>query len=201
MITLYAIISAVLLFFIFYKFIFLRDPKVEIPSGRNIVSPADGKIVNIMEIKSSEIKIKKGFIGKIHALSSDIGDRCYLISIFMSLFNVHINRAPIEGEVLSVKHTKGSFFMAFDIEKSLCNEKNEIIMKTKIGKIKIIQIAGFLVRRIECFVKENQKVNKGNKIGRIVFGSQVSLIIPAASKLKVKQGDRVKVGETILVEY
>ncbi len=197
MVTLTIFIVLIIFSLLFYKFIFLRDPKRKIPSGNNIVSPADGKIINIVKIKKGNLKIKKGF-GKV--LSNTLTES-YLISIFMSLFNVHINRAPIDGEIPSIKHNKGKFFMAFNVEKSLLNENNEIIMKTKIGKIKIIQIAGFLARRIQCFVKKNQKVNKGKKIGRIVIGSQVTIILPKKVKLLIKVGDKVKAGETIIAEY
>ena len=91
--------------------------------------------------------------------------------------------------------------MAFDVEKSFLNESNEIVMMTKLGKIKIIQIAGFLARRIKCFIKEKQNVNKGERIGMISLGSQVSLILPDKIRLRVKIGDRVKAGETIIGEY
>ncbi len=194
------VVSFLVLFFLFYRFIFLRDPKRKIPSGDNIVAPADGKIINIVNIDKSKLKIKKGFIGKVNVLCSDVIQEGYLISIFMSVFNVHVNRAPISGEVIDVGHKKGRFFMAFDAEKSFLNESNEIIMKTKIGRIKVIQIAGFVARRIQCFVKEKQKVNKGDKIGRIMLGSQVSLILPIGVKLLVKKGDKVKGGETVIAE-
>lgn len=198
---LFFILAIIILFLLFYEFIFLRDPEREIPSGNNIVAPADGKIINIIKINKEKLGIKKGLIGKVNVLCSDGIREGYLISIFMSIFNVHVNRAPIDGEVINIRHKRGKFFMAFDIEKSFLNENNEVIMKTKIGKIKIIQIAGFLARRIECFVKKNQKVNKGDKIGRIVVGSQVSLILPDNVKLSVKVGDNVRCGETILAEF
>ena len=195
----FLIIFLFVLSLLFYKFIFLRDPQREIPSGSNMVAPADGKIINIVKINKDNLKIKKGF-GKVNVLCSDVIQEGYLISIFMSIFNVHVNRAPIGGEVVSIKHKKGKFFMAFDIEKSFFNESNEIIMKTSIGRIKIIQIAGFLARRIECSVKEKQKVNKGKRIGRIIIGSQVTIILPKNIKLLVKKGDKVKAGESIIAE-
>lgn len=199
-IILFLIAFPFVLSLLFYKFIFLRDPKRKIPFGDNIVAPADGKIINIIKIDRKNLKIKKGLIGKVNVLCSNVIEEGYLVSIFMSLLNVHVNRAPIKGTIISVKPKKGKFFMAFNIKKSFFNESNEIIMKTKIGKIKIIQIAGFLARRIECFVKEKQKVNKGQKIGRIIIGSQVSLILPKNVKLLVKVGDKVKAGETIIAE-
>ena len=192
--------------FLSYKFIFLRDPKRKIPSGNNIVAPADGKIIKIVRLKDiNKLKIKKGLIGKIKTLMPNNCKDGYLITIMMNLFNVHIQRSPIEGTVLSTKHSPGSFKNAVygdKFENGIQNEKNEIIIKNKkLEKIKVIQIAGFLARRIECFVKENQKINKGKKIGRIVLGSQVSLILPKKARLKVKVGGYVKAGETILAEY
>ena len=189
------------LFLLFYLFIFLRDPERKIPSGNNITAPADGKVISIIKVGNGNVELKQGLIGRVKILSSDVVNEGYLISIFMSLFNVHVNRAPINGKVISVKHKSGKFFMAFDVEKSFLNESNEIVMMTKLGKIKIIQIAGFLARRIKCFIKEKQNVNKGERIGMISLGSQVSLILPDKIRLRVKIGDRVKAGETIIGEY
>lgn len=181
---------------------FYRDPKRKIPAGKNIVSPADGKVINILKVRENKIKVKKGLIGKIETLAEDIAKECHVISIFMSPFDVHINRAPIDGKIVSVKHEKGKFFAAYDIEKSLSNEKNEIIIENKkIGKLKVIQIAGFLARRIICSVKKNEKVNKGQKIGKIVLGSQVTLILPAKkTNLRVKKGQKARAGETIIAD-
>jgi len=198
---LYIILLLFVLFLLFYLFIFLRDPERDIPSGNNITAPADGKVISIIKVGKGNVELKKGLIGRVKILSSDVVNEGYLISIFMSLFNVHVNRAPINGKVISVKHKSGKFFMAFDVEKSFLNESNEIVMMTKLGKIKIIQIAGFLARRIKCFIKEKQNVNKGERIGMISLGSQVSLILPDKIRLRVKIGDRVKAGETIIGEY
>lgn len=197
------IISLILLIIIILIVLFLlnfyRDPKRKIPKGNNIVSPADGKIIQILKIKKNNLRIKKGLIGKINTLTKDIGKECYLISIFMSPLDVHINRAPIEGEIKSIKYSEGKFFAAYDIKKSLQNEKNEILIKNnELGNVKVIQIAGFLARKIKCFVKENQKINKGQKIGAIVLGSQVTLLFPTKVNLNVKKGEMVKAGSTII---
>ena len=177
---------------------FYRDPERKIPKGSSIVAPADGKVISIINTSKNEIEIKKGVFGKIKTLTKDIANQCYVISIFMSPLDVHINRAPIEGIVKSIKHTKGKFFGAYNMEKSLENEKNEIIIQNKNTKVKVIQIAGFLARRIKCCVKTNQKVNKGQKIGMIALGSQTTLIIPAGVDLKVRLNQHVKAGETII---
>lgn len=211
------IIIIIIAVFILILFLlnFYRDPERRIPKGSNITSPADGKIISIIDTSKidtskigtskSPIKIEKGLFGKVKALTQDISDNCYAISIFMSPLDVHINRAPIDGIVKHTRHTRGRFFAAYDIGKSLQNEKNEIIIQNKNMKIKVIQIAGFLARRIKCYVRKNQKINKGDRIGMIALGSQVTLIIPIIPKiiprgveLKVKAGDKVKAGETIM---
>ena len=179
---------------------FYRDPERKIPKGNDIVSPADGKVISIIDTSKDVIKVKKGFIGKIRVLTKDVANQCYVVSIFMSPLDVHVNRAPIEGTIKSIKHTKGKFFKAYDLEKSLENEKNEIIIENKKLKIKIIQIAGFLARRIICRVKLHQKVNKGQRIGMIALGSQATIIMPGVVKLKIRLGDRVKAGSTIIAE-
>ena len=179
---------------------FYKDPKRIIPKGDNIVSPADGKIISIIDTSKRDLAISKGLLGKIRTTSKEIAKECHAISIFMSPIDAHINRAPIDGTIKSLKHTKGKFFRAYDLEKSFENEKNEIIIQNENLKVKVIQIAGFLARRIICNAKVNQKVNKGQKIGMIVLGSQTTLIISKKIKLRIKINDRVKAGETIIAE-
>lgn len=192
------IIIAIAFLVIIFLVNFYRDPKRMIPKGNNIVSPADGRVISIIKTNDKNIRIKKGLLGKIKVLTKGISDECYVISIFMSPFDVHINRAPIGGTIKSIRHTKGKFFEAYNLEKSLENEKNEIIIQNKDMKIKIIQIAGFLARRIKCYVKKNQKVNKGNKIGMIALSSQTTIVLPAGVDLKIKVNDKVKAGESII---
>lgn len=199
-ITLFITLSLITLIIIFLLN-FYRDPKRIIPDGNSIVSPADGRIISIIDTSDEEIKIRKGLFGKIKTLTKDIADECYVISIFMSPFDVHINRAPIEGAIKSINHTKGKFYKAYDLEKSFENEKNEIIIENKKDKmkVKVIQIAGFLARRIICHVRQGEKVNKGGKIGRIALGSQATLIVPKnKTMMTVKKGDKVKAGSGII---
>jgi len=196
------IYTLLILFLLYWRLYFLRDPKREAPKGRNVVSPADGKILKITLVKKSYQKINKGFLGRIYTTTKDIAPITRIISIFISPLDVHYNRSPIEGKILTVKHTKGTFFPAYDLEKSLQNEKNEITIKNKsIGKVKIIQIAGFLARRISCYVKKNQNVIKGEKIGLINLGSQCILVLPTKVKIKAKEGQHVYAGVTIIGEY
>ena len=192
------IILTIILLIVFFLINFYKDPKRIIPKGKNIVAPADGKIISIISTSKSPIKIKKNVFGKIKTLTKDVSSECYVVSIFMSPLDAHINRAPIEGTIKSVKHTKGAFFKAYDLEKSLENEKNEIIIQNKELKVKVIQIAGFLARRIKCCIKKNQKVNKGQKIGMIALSSQATIVIPRGVVLKVNVNDKVKAGLTII---
>src|SRR3989344_258649 len=122
----FVIIALLLIMFLLN---FYRDPERKIPKGNNIVAPADGKVISIIRTNQKNIKIRKGALGKVRILADDIAKDCYVVSIFMSPLDVHINRAPIEGVIKSVKHTKGMFFRAYDLEKSMENEKNEIIIR------------------------------------------------------------------------
>lgn len=206
--ALYAILFLSLLalfLFLLYKCVFLRNPKRKIPAGNNIVSPADGKIVRILDVNDKPLKLKKGLMGKINALVRDVSKSAYVIVIVMNLHNVHYQRSPAEGEVEKIKYSKGKFQNAVANASSLRaleNEKNEILIKNeKIGKIKVIQIAGILARRIVCFAKEKQKLNKGRLIGLIKLGSQVVLILPKNKiNLKAKENQKVRAGETIIAE-
>lgn len=202
--VLLATLAVAILLLIFYRFWFLRNPKREISKGNNIVSPADGKVASIVKIgKETSIEIKKS-VGRIKTLTNDTIKQGYLILIVMNIFDMHYQKAPIDGEIVKTSYKKGRFLNAVsnpsDLKATLENEKNEIIIKTTIGKIKIIQIAGVLARRIVCFVKPNQKIIKGQNIGLIKLGSQVALIIPKLS-LRVRAGQKVKSGQTIIAEY
>jgi phosphatidylserine decarboxylase len=196
------ILIMLLLIFLFYKFVFLRDPERKIPTGRNIVAPADGRIIKITELKKiSSIGIRKRVLGRIKAYIPGNCKDGFMITIMMNLFDVHVQRTPIEGKVLAVNHKAGAYKNAVfgnAFQNGLFNEKNEITIKApEVGVIKVIQIAGFLARRIICFVKKNDKVNKGNRLGKILLGSQVCLIIPRMT-LSVKEGARVRAGESVL---
>lgn len=191
-------ITLLVLFLLFWKFYFLRNPERKIPKGNNIVSPADGKVINVFESHKKHIKIKKHF-GIINTLAKEVADDCSVISIFMSPLDVHYNRAPVDGKVISVKHSKGKFLNAKNL--ALENEKNEILFKTKIGNIKVIQIAGLIARRIECFVKKGDIVKKGQRIGLINLGSQVIVIMPKRKiKIVVNEKQKLKGGVSIIAE-
>jgi len=162
-------------------FLFFRDPDREI--GKGIVACADGRIREISNFKDDEV-----------------GD-CTRISTFMNLYNVHVNRIPLDGTIKNVVHISGIHLPAFKKE----SEKNErviTIIDTKIGTIKVIQIAGTLARRIVPYIKKGDKLKKGEKIGIIRFGSRVDVYLPTKKikNIHVKIGDMVKAGETTLAE-
>jgi len=166
---------------------FFRDPERGIPQDENaIISPADGKIILIQEVQYPAL-----------------GKKIYLqVSIFMSVFNVHVNRAPIAGTVEDVMYNPGKFFAAFENKASLLNEQNSIILsKTINGKtvrILVKQIAGLIARRIVCYAKPGTSFEKGERIGLIRFGSRVDLFLPTDTSLAVKLNDKVKGGSTII---
>lgn len=199
-------LTTIISIFLFWRLWFLRDPKRNIPKSNDIiVSPADGKIIKILKINNKQkIKIDKGKFGKIFTLTNDTIKKGYLISIMMTVFDVHYQRCPVDGKVVLTKHTKGNFKNVVFGDKfynGLENEKNEVIIKNPLfGKVKIIQIAGLIARRIDCFLKKEDKVKKGQYLGLINFGSQVSLIIPDTIKLKIKKGQSVLGGKTIIGE-
>ena len=187
---------------LFYKFIFLRDNDNLIPAGNNMVSPASGKIISIQEIdKNSDISIRKGFFGKIFTTNNE-NQKYTLINIFMTPFNVHYQKMPLTGKIREIIHQPGRFVSVNSIRAALVNEKQEFLLDTKVGLVKVIQIAGFLARRNKALAKVNDELQKGDRIGQILLGSQVALLLPidACSELKVKVGDKVSSGETVICD-
>lgn len=177
-----ALLPFVLTLFMVY---FFRDPERRIPEEKNVlVSPADGKVILIH--KGHEDKFLKG--------------EAVEVSIFMSPLDVHVNRAPCEGTVGGVVHTSGKFLSAFKHEASLQNENIAMLLTTKYGEILIRQVAGFLARRAVCRVKTGDSLQKGERYGIIKFSSRLDIYLPKEVNLRVKLGDRVKAGETVIGE-
>lgn len=201
-----AIITLLILLFLFYEFWFLRKPRRTVPPGQTIVSPANGRISRIIEVNGKEISIRKGLLGRIKTLVRDTAEEAWLVTIVMNPFNVHYQRAPFSGKVISTKYRKGRLFNAVvgagNMKATLENERNEILIKTAYGRMKVIQVAGVAVNRIECFARKNQNIKKGQTIGLIKLGSQVCLIFPRTPKLRlmVKEGQHVVDGETIIAK-
>lgn len=173
--------SALTLFMVY----FFRDPERRAPERENIVvSPADGKVILIQDVFEEKF------------LKSDAVE----VSIFMSPLNVHVNRAPCDGSVQAVVHTPGKFLSAFKPEASLQNENIAMLLDTKYGKVLVRQVAGFLARRAVCRVKPGDSLRMGERYGIIKFSSRLDLYLPKSAQLKVKLGDKVKAGETVIGE-
>ncbi|MFQ6083371.1 MAG: phosphatidylserine decarboxylase family protein [Candidatus Aminicenantia bacterium] len=162
---------------------FFRDPKRKIQKSENlIISPADGKIIKIENIP---------FHPLFQAPTT-------VVSIFLSFFDVHINRAPISGIIRKIEHKPGEFFPAFKEKSSLRNEQNIISIQGNNIEIVLKQIAGIIARRVKCWVKENEKVQIGQKIGVILLGSRVEIFLPREVLLNVKLNQKVKAGQSII---
>ncbi len=193
--------ALILILLVLWKLFFLRNPVPVIPKGEHLIlSPANGNIARIYEFSNGKTETaEKGFFGKIPLMTKDVAKEGYIILIRLHVYNVHWQRAPIAGTIQSTTYTKGKFLNAVhDVYNMQCffeNERNEIIIKGKIT-CKVIQIAGYLARRIECVVKKDDNVNAGVIIGLINLGSQCALIVPKI-KLNVKEGDIVQTGEII----
>lgn len=160
---------------------FFRDPLRETPQGDGLlIAPADGKVVLIEDVEDEIIGAAKQ------------------ISIFLNVFNVHSNKIPIDGIIENVEYKKGQFKAAFDHTASQVNEQTVVVIAHQNLHLKIKQIAGLIARRIHCYVKTGEKVNTGQRFGFIMFGSRTDLIVPSHSEIKVRVGDKVKGGQTII---
>jgi phosphatidylserine decarboxylase len=156
---------------------FFRNPRRRIPVGDGLIlSPADGRI----------IEVKKG-------------RQNTRLSIFMSVFNVHVNRAPAAGTIESIRYKGGRFLPANSGEASRQNEQNALRLRSAEGlQLAFVQVAGILARRIVCYVRRGDTVQRGEIFGAILFGSRVDVYLPHGVKVKVREGERVKGGETVL---
>tara|TARA_B100000575_G_scaffold20704_1_gene14247 strand:- start:21 stop:683 length:663 start_codon:yes stop_codon:yes gene_type:complete len=173
------LIFFILLIFTFY---FFRDPERVIPLGDDIlVSPADGLITNISEYKEGKKTYTK-------------------VSIFLSVFNVHIQRLPASGEIKKMDYIEGKFINATLDKASEDNERLRISLKSGSNIIYITQIAGLIARRIICYIKISDKVNQGDRYGIIKFGSRVDIEFPNSYNLMVSVGQQCIGGETIIAK-
>ncbi len=164
---------------------FFRNPERHAPAGETIcvVSPADGVVIYVGEV--DEPRILKG--------------RAVKVSIFMNVFDVHVNRMPESGKITEIHYNKGKFISANKDKASLDNEQNALVMETDKGrKIMFVQIAGLVARRIVCWVKPGDHLRRGERFGLIMFGSRLDIYLPVGSEVKLKSGDKTKAGETIV---
>lgn len=198
MIFLLSIAGVMIILILFYKFIFLRDPERTIPTGAILISPADGKIISIQEYDLTQ---KNPTVTKgnriLEPIVSDVSTKGTIISIFMNVCNVHVNRSPIAGTIEKVQHVPGKYHIASQPEALTENEHCSFLIKGK-HTIKVMLIAGLVARRIVPKVHKGDKVTQGERIGKILLGSQVSLIIPSGIKVKANVGDKVRAGESII---
>ena len=177
------IFTGVSIFLTIFVIYFFRDPERAIPEGaNNILSPADGKVVDIRE----------------HFEDEFLQEKCTRVSIFLSVFNVHVNRIPLAGSVKYFRYQTGAFVNAYKSDASEINEQTVIGIEN--GKCNILfkQIAGLIARRIVCNVREGNTVNLGERFGIIKFGSRVDIFFPKNVDVKVKLKEKVKGGQSII---
>jgi len=156
---------------------FFRDPNRDIPQNKDtILSPADGRILEVSREPDGTTKV----------------------SIFLSIWNVHINRSPIAGTVAELCYFPGKFRMAFDKRASIDNEQNVLVIRNSSFQVKFIQIAGLLARRIVCWKKQGDLVDIGERIGLIRFGSRVDIFLPATAAIMVGKGHKVRGGISVI---
>jgi phosphatidylserine decarboxylase len=176
----YAALPAVLVLFMLF---FFRDPDRTIPQDDNIfVSPADGKVIVIKDVEEP-LYLKK---------------KVKQISIFMSPFNVHVNRSPVKGTVTDVIRTKGGFKAAFKDEAALKNENTVMLLNTEYGTIMVRQVAGFIARRIVCRARPGDELERGQRYGIIKFSSRVDIFLPEDVETSVSLNEMIKAGETVI---
>jgi phosphatidylserine decarboxylase len=175
------ILFAFITFFIIW---FFRNPERYFREEEKVlISPADGKVIKIEDVE----------------VNGTISGRFKKISIFMNVFNVHVNRAPYSGELETINYHEGKFFSANLDKASLYNERNEVMIRADDGRrVWMVQIAGLIARRIVCWVNVGANIRRGERFGLIRFGSRVDVYLPEDSQISVKLRDKVKAGQTVL---
>jgi phosphatidylserine decarboxylase len=155
---------------------FFRDPEREIPSGKVAVSPADGKVVVVRAEGPKQMRI----------------------SIFLNVFDVHVNRSPIAGKVVDVQYHRGKFLVASKEEASSENEMNTVTVEGDGSRVVFKQIAGLIARRIVCWKKVGDSIATGERFGLIKFGSRMDIVLGPEWEILVREGERVSAGSTVL---
>jgi len=174
------VLTVILVILMAFTAYFFRNPDRRIPDGANlIVSPADGKVVKISKDETGE----------------------QTLCIFLNIFNVHVNRAPISGSVTNFEYKRGKFKVAFDEEASRVNEQNIVSFSGTDLSIVVKQVAGLIARRVICWKKPGDAVERGELFGLIRFGSRVDMVMPSSVNIRVNVGDKVRGGSTIIGDY
>jgi len=163
---------------------FFRDPERFVPEPETaVVSPADGRIIRVQKLDENPF----------------IDGPCLKISIFMSIFNVHVNRVPYKGTVKQTMYQPGKFFSANREAASMENEHQAIVLESKSGEILcFVQVAGLVARRIICHLQPGDRVDRGERFGMICFGSRLDVFLPSDTSPAVSAGDKVKAGQSVL---
>ena len=189
LLALFGILLAVWFVFALFTFYFFRDPNARVPAGSGlVVSPGHGKVDVIDTLTEPQF----------------MGGECQRISMFLSVVDVHVQNAPVSGKVSFLKYTEGQFLNAMKTECATCNENVYIGIESSDPaneKIGVKLIAGVIARRIVPFVEAGDEIVRGDRISLIQFGSRVDVYLPHSAKIKVKLGDRVVGGETLLASF
>jgi phosphatidylserine decarboxylase len=173
----WAVIPALLAFFFLW---FFRDPERAIPQEAGaVVSPGDGKITDVSPVTSGEVRLTR-------------------ISIFLNVFNVHVNRSPIKGMIRDIRYQRGQYLNAMNQASAELNEQNIVTVEGDGQTVVFKQIAGLLARRIVFYPKVGDRLERGQRVGLIKFGSRVDVLLDASARVSVKVGDHVKGGASVL---
>ncbi|MGH1362430.1 MAG: phosphatidylserine decarboxylase family protein [Calditrichia bacterium] len=177
----------ILAVFVVFNLYFFRDPNRRAPKNElAVIAPGDGKVVDVTHVTEPEY----------------FNNKVQRISIFLSVFNVHVNRSPISGTVDYFAYHPGKFLAAFKEKASIDNEQTAIGISMQSGqRVLFKQIAGLIARRIICNLKEGQWTNAGERMGMIRYGSRVDVFVPFDAKIQVKVGQKVRAGESILATF
>jgi phosphatidylserine decarboxylase len=176
-------LGVVLLLLAVFSLYFFRDGKRTITATSDILSPADGRVLEVADVDG------EGY------------GKGRVVRIFLSVLDGHVQRSPAAGQVARTEHRPGSFLDARNPQAPFVNEANSIEIKTPQGTLMIRQIAGFIARRILCWVKPGDHVVLGERVGLIRFGSQVDLYVPPGVEIVVKEGQRVRGGQTVMARW
>ena len=163
---------------------FFRNPQRSIPGDeRAVVSPADGRVIAVGEVEDGD------------------GSKRLRIGIFLSIFNVHVNRAPVAGRVVEIVRSGSQYLAAFNLDAERLNVSCSLTLETARGeRVRVVQTTGFIARRIVCHPRVGEWIRRGDRYGLIRFGSRTDVLLPAGARPRVRVGDRVRSGSSIVAE-